>query len=502
METMWTLFRIEWKSVLRSPLWGRNLLVNLLLWLSFLYLVGLVVLAGVLMDDVLIKIPLDEISYRQYGPSFVIRRLNRFLLYYFFGDFVLRYFMQKLPALSVQPLLHLPVRRKWLANFMLIRSGFNAINLIHLLLFVPFIIEVFSNLPFSEAVGWSVGFIGSVITMNYVAIYLKRKAQIDARVYFTLLFVFVLLILLDWYGLLPVQAVSAAIFNAFFLYPPALLVPALLAVLCYALNFRFLLKNMYLDDLMDAGKAEVSYRGTSGLFSKFGLAGVLAELDLKLIWRNKRPRSAALASLLFLLFGVVVFPNPDLAGNGLTICLFALIITGMFILNYGQYLLGWEGGWFDHILTRNVSFYQYYLGKYLLFALVSTLFMLLSTPYVYFGWEILLALFCLYLYNLGINVHLVMFFGSWNPKKIDLTKSSMMNIQGTGMSQFLLAIPVLGLPIGIYFVGVLLYGELGGYLLLGVVGLLGLAFTRWLLKLLAKWLWVNRHEIAEDFRNQ
>lgn len=108
-----------------------------------------------------------------------------------------------------------------------------------------------------------------------------------------------------------------------------------------------------------------------------------------------------LITILFLGYGLLVFPQPEYQGNYLMYIMFSIIITGMFMLNYGQYLLGWEGNHFDHILTRNVSFKDYYLSKVLLFAITSGAAMILSIPYAYFGWEILLVLFVVFLSILG-----------------------------------------------------------------------------------------------------
>jgi hypothetical protein len=84
---------------------------------------------------------------------------------------------------------------------------------------------------------------------------------------------------------------------------------------------------------------------------------------------------------MFLGYGLLVFPTDEYAGNHLMYVLFSVIITGMFIFNYGQYLLGWEGSHFDHILTRKVDFSDYYKSKYLLCASVSGSARLQSIPY-------------------------------------------------------------------------------------------------------------------------
>jgi hypothetical protein len=501
MNHLFRIMMLDWKQSRRSPLWHRNALVNVFLAMSFLYLIGMFFVLGVVLDDIIIKVPIDGIDYRTFKESFVLRRLNHFMLYYFFGDLVIRYFLQKLPAMSIAPYLHLPIKKASLVNFMLVKSIWSPFNLIHFVIFIPFMTEVFANLEFWSAMGWTISFSSLVFFNNYLLLYLKRTSEINAKVYLGMLASLVLILLLDWFDLVDFQVVSASVFNSFFLYPAASLVPVALILGAYLLNFKYLMANMYLNKISKTKQNEVSYVG-SGILSRFGLVGRLSELEFKFIWRNKRPRAVLLMTILFLGYGLFVFPNPQYAGSYYMYILFSIIITGMFMMNYGQYLLGWEGSHFDHILTRNVSFEDYYLSKFLLFAIVSGAAMVLSLPYVYFGWDVILILFCVFLFNLGISSHIVMFFGSMNPKKIDMTQGSVLNWQGVGAAQFLMIIPVMALPIVIYFIGNMLWGPNGAVILFGVIGLLGLAVTRFWIGLLAKWLRGQRYEISNDFRNQ
>ncbi len=501
MKIFFRFLGIEWKEARRSPLWHKNLLVNLVLGISFLYLIGMLVALGVLLDDILIKIPVEGIDYNTFKESFVLRRLDRFLLYYFFIDLIIRYFMQKLPALSVQPFLHLPIKRSKLIHYMLAKSVMSPMNWFHWLIFIPFIGELFSNLSFMESLGWTIGFASVVYLNNFLLTYLKRTSDVDYRVYLTMLASLVTLITLDWYDIVDFQSVSETVFNSFFLQPITVLIPIAIGIGFYYLNFKYLRSNLYMDRLSKSTKSEITYVG-AGVLSRFGVVGRLTELEFKFIWRNKRPRSVLLITILFLFYGLLVFPMEEYSGNYLMYVLFSIIITGMFMLNYGQYLLGWEGTHFDHILTRKFSFEDYYLSKFMLFAIVSGGAMLLSIPYAYFGWKILFVLFSVFLYNLGLGSHMVMFFGSLNPKKIDLSQGTVFNWQGVGAAQFLLIIPVMGLPLGLFGIGVLFGSVDLGVAIIGISGIIGLIGTKLWISLLAKWLIAQRYKISNDFRNQ
>jgi hypothetical protein len=501
MKNFLQLISIEWKDARRSPLWHKNLLINVVLGVSFLYMIGMFVVLGVFLDDLLIKIPIDGIDYNTSKESFVLRKLNRFLLYYFFVDLIMRYFIQKLPALSVQPFLHLPIRKSKLIHYMLGKSFFSPMNLLHGLVFIPFMLELFSNLSVTESIGWSAGFVFMVYLNNFLLTYLKRTSDVDYKVYLSMLFGLVTIVTLDWCDLVDFQEVSATFFNAFFLQPITALVPLLIGLGFYLLNYKYLRANLYMNRLSKSKKSEITYVG-AGVLSRFGVVGRLTELEFKFIWRNKRPRSVLLITILFLGYGLLVFPTDEYSGNYLMDILFSVIITGMFMLNYGQYLLGWEGMHFDHILTRKVSFKDYYMSKFMLFTIVSGAAMILSIPYAYFGWEILLVLFSVFLFNIGVGSHCTMFFGSLNPKKIDLSQGTVFNWQGVGAAQFLLIIPVMGLPLGLFGIGVIFGSPHLGVAIVGIAGLIGLIGTKLWISLLAKWLTAQRYKISSDFRSQ
>lgn len=72
---------------------------------------------------------------------------------------------------------------------------------------------------------------------------------------------------------------------------------------------------------------------------------------------------------------------------------------------------------------------------------------LLTLPYGFFDYKIILLNIACAIYNLGINVPLLLYAGSFNKKRIDLDKSQFANYQGTGVTQWLIILPLIGLPV-------------------------------------------------------
>jgi len=178
----------------------------------------------------------------------------------------------------------------------------------------------------------------------------------------------------------------------------------------------------------------------------------------------------------------------------------AIFITGIFMINYGQFLFSWQSNHFDFTLTRPVSLAQVVESKYWLLCGITVICFVLSIPYVYFGWHILLTHLAAALFNMGVNVFVIMNLAMWNPKKIDLTKSSMMNHQGVGAAQWVMGIPVLLSPYLFYLPFSIAGYPTRGVVAVGLVGIIGLVFRTKLLSLTTKRLQERRYAIAAGFR--
>jgi hypothetical protein len=68
-----------------------------------------------------------------------------------------------------------------------------------------------------------------------------------------------------------------------------------------------------------------------------GGIGDMIALDLKLIFRNKRPKSLVILSAVILLYGFIFYPRYVATENYSMLFFFALLITGIFVSNYGNF---------------------------------------------------------------------------------------------------------------------------------------------------------------------
>jgi len=133
------------------------------------------------------------------------------------------------------------------------------------------------------------------------------------------------------------------------------------------------------------------------------------------------------------------------------------------------------------MMSQNIPLRKYLESKAALIAVSIVVMFLLSIPYVYFGWKALAINTACAVYNFGVNIPVILFFGSFNKKRIDLTKSAMGNTQGMSATQFLVLIPLMVMPCILYFILKTFVSFEIAIGVLVVLGILGLAMRKTLM---------------------
>ena len=99
---------LEWKSFIRSASFGTNVVLKVFMGLMALYFVAMFLLLGFGIYPMLEDVGLNPFT-----------TVNKFLIYYFVLDLVIRYFLQKMPVMNIRPLLTLPIKRNTIVHFSL-----------------------------------------------------------------------------------------------------------------------------------------------------------------------------------------------------------------------------------------------------------------------------------------------------------------------------------------------------------------------------------------------
>ncbi|MFD2863708.1 DUF5687 family protein [Mucilaginibacter antarcticus] len=489
-----TFLNHEFKAFRRSKNAGKNLAVQIFMGLMILYLLACVAFVGFFLDKVLSKtLPADPIIYSFCG----------LILMYFLWELFARLQLQELPTLRVQPYLQLPIKRDTLISYLSITALFSVFNLWPIVLFFPFIFKVIlPQYGAFAAVGFVVSILALAVFNNYLALYVKRKANLNGWIFFIAAGVLTLISLADFmWHLISIRAISYAFFGNLISQPALMVLPMLLAAGIYIVNFKYLKQNLYLEELStrkDKYKASTDYP----ILSYFGATGDLVANELKLILRNKRSKSAFIMSLFFLFYGLIFYANPGLKGSETVKVFVGMFMTGFFIISYGQFMFSWQASHFDGLMVSKVKFADFLRGKYILFTGLSTMAFILTTPYVYFGWRVLLIHFVMYLWNLGVNVNVVLYFANRNARRIDLSKGASFNWEGVGATQMLLSFLLLLPPLLIYYpCSKLGYPDIA-LAALGLIGLISALCRSYWIRLLEADFQSRKFNVLEGFRNK
>ncbi|AMQ54819.1 hypothetical protein AO498_00325 [Algoriphagus sanaruensis] len=491
-----TLIRLQFLKSIRSTSFAKSLLVAIFLVFIALLLLTYVFLAGLFLGRIIEELAegKDAITY-----------LNSAIIYFFLFEFVYRYFIQKLPVADLESLLHLPIGKAKIIHVLLLRSFLSPMNLIALLLFLPFGVQVVGEQYGSiGAITW----VGTILlfswSLHWLMLWFKQRFE-DS--FYGLLVVGGLLILgggsnyLGWFNL---GEFAAPFFNMALKSVLPFGIVLIAAVGGYLLANSYYKANAYLEDLSE--EEDVRFVNQSfGFLSRFGLAGELANLEWKLIIRHKKSRTYLMLSAFFLLYGLVFYTNPiyqSETGLSAIFIFVGIFITGIFTIQYGQQFLSWNSGNFDFFISRKGGVESLVRGKYLLFMGVSMVCFLASVPYVYFGVHILMIHLATFFFNVGIMIHVIIYLALWKPKPMDLNKGAMFNYEGVGAAQFLIIIPLLVAPYLVYLPFSLLISDTAGLIALGAAGLIGLLAFRPLSQININRVLSNRYEISSSFRQE
>ena len=403
--------------------------------------------------------------------------VSRYMLYWILAELFLRYFMQKLPVMDIKPFLTIPIKKSSITHYILGRSAVSFYNLLSLFFFVPFaIVLLVKGYTTTNVLLWLVALMGIVLSINYINFIINKSDKILIGIGFGLAALYAL----DYFEIVPVTEYVGSIFYALYENPIYAVVPWIIVVGLYYMNYRFLRTKLFLDSSL---KKKTKLAETSDLAwtKRFGDVAPFMQLDLRLIWRNKRTKTQVFMSLAMVFYGLVFYSMDSYGSTSSMLVFVGIFITGIFLMNFGQFIPAWDSAYFSMMMSQNIPLRHYLQAKASLIKASIVVMFLLSIPYVYFGWEAIAINFCTALYNLGVNIPIVLFFGSMNKKRIDLDKSPFGNMQGTGAAQFIIGIPI-------FFAPMILYAILNYFVSfevavasLGILGIIGFFFRNFFL---------------------
>ncbi|WBX71317.1 DUF5687 family protein [Tenacibaculum retecalamus] len=465
--------KLEWKQYFRSSYWQKGIALKIIMGFFVLYMVAAFLSIGVGGYFILKKL------FPEQDPLQIV---NSMLVFVILGDLVFRYLMQKLPVMNIKPLLILPIKKEKLVHYVLGKSAFSGFNFLSLFFYIPFsVVLIMQDYNTIGVLGWLIAMFFVIQAINFLNFLINKNNKVFAFIV-TLL---VGLAILQQFTSFDISVYSQLIFDAIVANSILVFVPIIIAAVLYYVNFKLLRSRVYLDDLV-AIKTEEANTADLSWTEKLGDISPFIKNDIRLIWRNKRTKTVFLMSFLFLFYGLIFFTQKTYQDMPAMLMFAGLFVTGGFTLNYGQFIPAWDSAHYKMLMSQSFRYRKFLDSKWFLMVAMTTILYFLSFPYLYFGTKIFLMITVGAIFNIGFNSLFLLYAGSFNRKRIDLTKGGFGNTQGTSATQFLIVIPLMLLPMAIFWIFNSFVGYNSGYILVALIGVVGLVFKNYFMNLIEK----------------
>ena len=461
---------LEWKQFKRASYFQKGIAIKILLFLAALYFGGIAVFLGIGLFFIL-KEAMPNID--------PLETVNNYLIYWLLFDLVFRFFMQQLPVMNIKPLMIIPIKRDKVIHYLLGKTAISFFNTLGILLFLPFcIVLLVQGYPFLNVLCWFLSILFITLSINFLNFLINKNNVIF---YITLGFL-ALFIGLEYYKIFKVSEPLGFAFNFLYDHPYLAIIPLLIMVGLYQINFNGIKKGFYLDGTISKKAEKVDTTDLSWM-NRFGKIAIFLKNDVRLILRNARPKQVLMMSFLFLFYGLIFYTQDVYRDMPAFLAFASMFVTGGFLMTFGQLVPSWDSEYYKLLMSQNIPYRKYLESKWYLMVVAVTVSFILSTPYIYFGWDIFGMIAAGALFNIGLNSFITLFGGALNrvPIELNVKAKAFSNTNGFNPTQMLIALPKLGLPMLLFYIPYKLVNFEVGILTLALSGTLGIVFKNFFL---------------------
>lgn len=486
---------LEFKAFFRSASLGKSIGLKIVMGFVAVYFLLAFLLLGIALYPIL------EQNFPNQKPILIV---NNFVIFWMVIDLILRFFMQSLPVMNIKPLLVLPIKKEKVIHFVLVKSLTSVYNIFSLLVIIPFGITcvLSGNYTIISILVWMLTMYILALIVNYTNFLIKKKFAENIKIFLVFVVFGLALAAVEYFNIFKISTAIGTALNTLTEQPLLVIIPILILVGIYFLNFSYLKHNFYLDNSLQSKTQQEATTTNLGWTKRFGEIAPFLQLDLKLIWRNKRPRTTVWMSFLFLAYGLMIYTNPHYKDTPAFFIVVGILMTGIFMLNFGQFIPSWDSNYYGMMMSQNIPMKQYLTSKAGLMSVSIVVLAILSTPYLYFGWRILAINLACATYNLGVNIPILLFAGSYNKKKIDLEKSPFMNYQGTGATQWIVGLPLMIVPALVFYGVSTILNPVIAIIVLSSLGIIGIGMRSFLIDKIAEGFRKRKYATIEGFKQQ
>ncbi|MBS7255178.1 DUF5687 family protein [Flavobacterium branchiicola] len=462
---------LEWKAFSRSASFGKNLAMKILIGFIALYFSLIFIGMGVGAFYILKDMKLEPLL-----------TVNKFLIYYFVLDLVIRLLLQSIPVLNIKSLLILPFKKPTIVHFSLGKTMLSFFNWIHGLFFIPFsIVLLLEGYDVVGIIFWFLAIFALIYINNFLNIILSNIDKL-----FVVFVAFAIAFgAAQYYKLFDITAFSTPFFHGLYESKGLFLIPVFVLIGLYVFSFKYLKNNLFLDAGLSV-KQDIAATENLSWLNQFGTLGTFLKNDIKLIKRNKRSKTTVVMSIVFLFYGLIFFGNTH---QPVAMQIFAgIFVSGGFLFVFGQFVPSWDSSYYQLMMTQNIPYRGYITSKWWLIVIGTLISTILASFYLFYGWEVYLTIVVGAIYNIGVNSHLVLLGGAFTKTPIDLSNAggAFGDKKAFNVNAMLLSLPKIFLPLALYGIGLYFDNKNLGLALVAVAGVLGFVFKDKVFSLIEK----------------
>lgn len=428
--------------------------------------------------------------------------LNQVLIIFLILDFLFR-FLLPAPVQAIKPFLLLPVPRRKIMSILLIESGLSLFNLFWLFFFVPFaLITVTRFYGLAGVLGYAIGIWLLMVLNSYWSMLIKVLTRQRFLNILWVIPVYGILALIEFVpetGWLSTFTMNLG--ESFILWNPLSYLGELAAICLMAfLNYRVQLKLIYneLSRKEDAGTKHIS---SYSFFDRYGNVGEYMRLELKMIFRNKSPKSQFWMLMVCVVMFAAFLTFNVYGENSLMndfMCLYCYIVFGIMTLIQ---VMAIEGNYIDGLMVRKETIYNMLRAKYYLQCLFLIIPLVLCLiPVIKGSIPLLMALSYLF-FAMGPVFACLMQMAVYNDKTMPLNVSMIGKRQNNSKYQSVVSFAVMTVPLVINQVLTTLFEPDTAYIIMIILGLaVFLTHRYWIYNIYVRFM-KRRYQNMENFRN-
>ena len=428
---------------------------------------------------------------------------NKGMCYLLMADFLMRFTMNKLPVQEIKPFVLLPMGKNRVLRSYLVLNGLSGYNLIWMFMLVPFGFgTLFKYFGFVGVLGFLVGYWLLMLLNNYW--YVLCRTLMNQNILYVLLPIAVYGLLLV--GLLVPDTNYIGNFclelgEGFFQWEWPTFVGVIVVIwgmfeLCHIVQKRVVYKELSKTEVVKKLKKVAEYK----FLDRFGEVGEYMRLEIKLLSRNKVPRTQFFMGLSIMLMFSAALAFTDVYDGAFMryfVTVYNFSVLGVLVLSQ---TMSYEGNYLDGLMSRKESILNLLRAKYYVQCVLLLLpLAIMLIPIAKGKLTLLSALACFFLAS-GFTFWILMQMAVYNKLTLNLnTKVTGKNSGGSFFQTMIIMAGFFG-PVIIIRPLIALFSEPTAMLIILAIGL-GFTLTHplWLRNIYKRFM-QRRYENMEGFR--